>query len=513
MDFREKLLNLSSQEEIFVQKTQMGTTEAYLGTVTLEWVASRLRFAAQLPLFQSKFDPKTNNIIRDATTIEQLQQRPLDWSRQALLAQYLAVRKHHKFPALLVVLSPPWVDDPEAETWQQQRALHSAANFTALDEKGQLGFLDISANIAIFALDGQHRLMGIQGLMELLKTGQLTKYNKYKKPTGTVLTIANLSKEYNLDPAYLQNLAQENIGIEFIPAVVKGETREEARRRVRSIFVHVNLMSINLSKGQLALLNEDDGFSIVARNIAVTHPLFREEEGRNPRVNWDSATVAAKATVLTTLQALKDMAEAYLKPKFPHWQPLEKGLIPLRPEDEELELGSQELAKLFDNLATLPSYKKLEKGADTPQLRRFSHEQGKGEANILFRPVGQIALVQALGILVTKKKLKLKTIFSKLRQYDKQGRFSGMEFPSSPWYGVLYDPQKKRIQISGKDLASKLIIYLVAGIEDELDYAKLRTAVAKARTVGENQAMGFNGEIVKPKEVGLPEQFAGIIRD
>ncbi|MGB5967566.1 MAG: DGQHR domain-containing protein, partial [Spirulinaceae cyanobacterium] len=172
MDFREKLLNLSSQEEIFVQKTQMGTTEAYLGTVTLEWVASRLRFAAQLPLFQSKFDPKTNNIIRDATTIEQLQQRPLDWSRQALLAQYLAVRKHHKFPALLVVLSPPWVDDPEAETWQQQRALHSAANFTALDEKGQLGFLDISANIAIFALDGQHRLMGIQGLMELLKTGQ-----------------------------------------------------------------------------------------------------------------------------------------------------------------------------------------------------------------------------------------------------------------------------------------------------------------------------------------------------
>ncbi|MGB7519367.1 MAG: hypothetical protein WA896_07030, partial [Spirulinaceae cyanobacterium] len=205
--------------------------------------------------------------------------------------------------------------------------------------------------------------------------------------------------------------------------------------------------------------------------------------------------------------------EAYLKPKFPHWQPLEKGLIPLRPEDEELELGSQELAKLFDNLATLPSYKKLEKGADTPQLRRFSHEQGKGEANILFRPVGQIALVQALGILVTKKKLKLKTIFSKLRQYDKQGRFSGMEFPSSPWYGVLYDPQKKRIQISGKDLASKLIIYLVAGIEDELDYAKLRTAVAKARTVGENQAMGFNGEIVKPKEVGLPEQFAGIIRD
>ena len=60
--------------------------------------------------------------------------------------------------------------------------------------------------------------------------------------------------------------------------------------------------------GRLALLDEDNGFAIAARKIAVTHPLLKEQDDRNPRVNWDSATVAAKSTVLTTLQAVQDMS-------------------------------------------------------------------------------------------------------------------------------------------------------------------------------------------------------------
>ncbi|NEP10154.1 MAG: DGQHR domain-containing protein [Symploca sp. SIO2C1] len=497
--------HLARNDQLLVQKTKMGSTEAFIGAVTLEWLAIRVRFASQLPLFQQKFDPQTNNIVRDAETIEELQQRPLDWSRQAPLAQYLAARKTHKFPAVLVVLSSRWVDEPKATQWDQyRRALTSAAEFTALDKDGTVGLLDVSENVSIFALDGQHRLMGIQGLMELIKTGRLQKYNKAKKPVGSVITMDDLTKEYQVEPAYLQSLAHEKIGIEFVPAVVQGETREEARRRVRSIFAHVNLMAIRLSKGQLALLNEDDGFSIVARKIAVTHPLLKELEQRNPRVNWDSATVAAKSTVLTTLQALKDMSELYLGYKFLHWKPSEKGLIPMRPEDEELERGLEEFKAFFDYLASLPSYQKLEAGTETPQLRRFSHERGAGEGNLLFRPVGQVALAQALGILVFHKGLSLESIFEKLREYDTEGGFSRMDYPQSPWYGVLYDPNRKRVLVSGRDLATKLIVYMLGCIQDNLERAELRMAVADARAVGRNQAMSFEGKFVKPKEVGLP---------
>lgn len=497
--------HLARNDQLIVQKTQMGATEAFIGSVTLEWLDSRVRFASQLPLFRQKFDPQTDNVVRDEETIDEILQRPLDWSRQASLTQYLAARKAHKFPAVLVVHSPAWVDNPKAPEWDKNgRALKSAADFTPLDKNETVGLLDVSENVSIFALDGQHRLMGVQGLMTLLKTGRLQRYNKYKKPVGSVITSDDLIEEYQLDPAYLQSLAHEKIGIEFIPVVGKGETREEALRRVRSIFVHVNLMALRLSKGQLALLNENDGFSIVARKIAVSHPLLKEVADRNPRVNWDSATVATKSTVLTTLQALDEMSERYLEHKFPHWKPAEKkGLIPMRPEDEELEEGIEAFTQLFNHLATLPSYQRLEDGEETPQLRRFSFEKNGGEGNILFRPVGQVAFAQALGIVIFQKKLSLKEVFKKLQKYDVDDGFSGMENPQSLWYGVLYDPNKKRVLVSGRDLAARLLVYIIAGTEDEMERAELRRELAEVRTI-EGKAVGFNGKFVNPRDVGLP---------
>ncbi len=486
-----------------VQKTQMGGTQAYVGSVTLEWFASQVNFASYLPLLRHKYNSQTDNIEIDADSIDEIQQRPLDWSRQSALVQYLASRKHHKFPPVLVVINQPWVDDPSAAEWDKDgKAIKSAAEFSSLDNEGKFGLLNVDTeNVKIYALDGQHRLMGVQGLIELLKNGKLQRYKKDKTPYEALMTVDNLVEQFNLSPAYLQSLPQEKIGIEFISAVAAGETREEARRRVRSIFVHVNLMAVPLTKGQLTQLDEDDGFSIVARNIAVNHPLLEQQENRKPRVNWNSATVASKSTVLTTLQALKEMSERYLGQKFLYWKK-EKGLISMRPEDDELEQGIAEFNKLFDYLASLSSYRVLE-NEQTPALRRFSFEKESGEGNMLFRPVGQVALVQALGILVFKKGLSLEKIFKKLRKFDKQGGFSNIELPNSIWYGILYDPTRKRILVAGKDLAAKLMIYLLGGTQDLMEQAELRRCLAKARTF-ENKSMDFEGNFVALQEVGLP---------
>jgi DGQHR domain-containing protein len=494
---------LGRDDRLLVQKTQMGSTEAYIGSVNLEWLDSKVRFASQLPLFRQKFDPQTNNVIRDEETIDEIKQRPLDWSRQAPLAQYLAARKTHKFPALLVVQSLPWVDDPNAPEWDESgRARQSSADFLPIDQNENVGFLNLK-NVSVFALDGQHRLMGVQGLMSLIKTGRLQPFNKNKKSVGNAITVDDLLEEYQINLSYLQSLAKEKIGIEFIPAVVQGETHQEARWRVRSIFVHVNLMAVKLSHGQLALLNEDDGFSIVARKISISHPLLKEKSGRNPRVNWDSATVAINSTVLTTLQALQDMSQRYLKHKFPHWLPSDKGLIAMRPEDAELEEGIELFQLLFDGFANLPSYKRIDAGDETFTLRQFSFEKGRGEGHILFRPVGQVALAQALGILVFKNNISLKEIFRKLEKYDLDGGFSNMEFPDSLWYGILYDPNKKRVLVSGRDLATRLMVYILGGITDDYEKAHLRQELAEARSI-EGKAISFSGKFVKPRDVGLP---------
>ncbi|BAZ41311.1 hypothetical protein NIES4101_72750 [Calothrix sp. NIES-4101] len=494
---------LSNQEQLPVQKTEMGGTEAYVGSVTLEWFASRVNFASCLPMLQNKYNSDTDNVEIDADSIDEIQQRPLDWTRQAALVQYLASRKHHKFPPVLVVINQPWVDNLQAPEWDSEgKAIKSSSNFTVIDTNGTIGFLDIShENITIYALDGQHRLMGIQGLIELLNFGKIQRYKKDKTPAEATITVDDLIDQYQVSSAYLQKLTQEKIGIEFISAVAAGETREEARRRVRSIFVHVNLMAVALTKGQLAQLDEDDGFSIIARKIAVTHPLFAQKQNCKPRINWNSATVTNKSTVLTTLQALKEMSERYLGQKFLHWKQ-EKGLISMRPENEELAEGIAEFQKLFDYLANLPSYQILE-DEGTPALRRFSFEKDGGEGNMLFRPVGQVALVQALGILVFRKGISLDKIFKKLRKFDKQGGFSNIELPNSIFYGVLYDPNRKRILVAGKDLAAKLVIYILGGIKDSMEIAELRKDLAKVRTF-ENRTIDFQGNLVQPNEVGLP---------
>ena len=74
------------KDRIVVQRTEMGGTEAYVGSISLEWFASRVRFASCLPLLQQKYNPETDNIEIDADTIEEIKQRPLDWSRQLPLS-------------------------------------------------------------------------------------------------------------------------------------------------------------------------------------------------------------------------------------------------------------------------------------------------------------------------------------------------------------------------------------------------------------------------------------------
>jgi DGQHR domain-containing protein len=492
------------QDQILVQQTKMGGVEAYVGAVTLEWFAKRVNFASTLPLLQKNYNSETENIEIDADSIDEVQQRPLDWSRQAALVQYLASRKNHKFPPVLVVINQSWVDNAKADEWNSEgRAKKATTDFIPLDKNGSFGLLNVAEeNVSIYALDGQHRLMGVQGLLELLQTGKLRRYKKDKTHSDSYITLSELIDDSQIDVDDLQNLPQEKIGIEFICAVNAGETYTEAKQRVRSIFVHVNLMAAPLTKGQLTQLNEDDGFAIVARKIAVTHPLLAEKENRKKRINWNSATVAKNSTVLTTLQALQDMSTTYLGQKFPHWKPLEKGLIPQRPDDEELQEGIADFTELFDYLASLPSYKILDH-EDTPNLRRFSFEKGGGEANILFRPVSQVALAQALGILVFKKGMSLEAIFKKLRKFDRQGGFSEMEFPHSLWYGVLYDPNKKRVQVSGKELAVKLLVYILGGMTEKMEVAQLRKALADARTMEDN-TIGFDGKLVDPQDVGLP---------
>ncbi|MHC5829139.1 MAG: DGQHR domain-containing protein, partial [Nostoc sp.] len=130
------------------------------------------------------------------------------------------------FPPVLVVINQPWVDNPKAAEWDSEgRATKSTTDFIPLDKDAKVGLLNISEDdVTIYALDGQHRLMGVQGLMELIKTRKLQRYKKDKGADDSFITVNDLIEKYQVDLAYLQNLPKEKIGIEFICAVAAGET-------------------------------------------------------------------------------------------------------------------------------------------------------------------------------------------------------------------------------------------------------------------------------------------------
>jgi hypothetical protein len=211
-----------------------------------------------------------------------------------------------------------------------------------------------------------------------------------------------------------------------------------------------------------------------------------------------------KSTTLTTLQTLNDMAHGFLAPGFPDWLPKAKNLVPMRPEDDELRQGQEEFNALLDKLATLPSYRRLEEGIQTGQMRRLKDEGDGGEGHLLFRPVGQTALASALGQLHFDKDnpRELEPLFEKLRRFDDAGGFR-MEDPSSLWYMVLYDPNKKRMQIRGERLATRLLVYLLGGLADAIEREELRAALAEEQTI-DGKALGFDGEWTDPANIQLP---------
>lgn len=82
------------------------------------------------------------------------------------------------------------------------------------------------------------------------------------------------------------------------------------------------------------------------------------------------------------------MFERYLKFCYFYWKFLDRGLIFMCFEEEELEEGVKEFMVFWDYLVNLFSYFRLENGIEILELRRFSFEIKLGEGYVLFCFVG-----------------------------------------------------------------------------------------------------------------------------
>ena len=241
--------NLRSQANHHLAlRVHMGDVSSYLMSVTLRWVAERVGFAADLPIFyESGEGPERIRVDRSA--LEQIRQRQPDWRRQLDMVAYLTMRRHPKFPPLLLVGYQSWVYDNRHERWgTDSRAMNDSLTLRGLEPTGTCWDLD-DTETRFYAFDGQHRLMAILGLRELVQTGYLHALDQNRAPKRR----GGLSREEIVDHIRqgkgenraevlerFQHLMDQRVGVEVVPAVRMEENLPESLRRLGQILVDAN---------------------------------------------------------------------------------------------------------------------------------------------------------------------------------------------------------------------------------------------------------------------------------
>ena len=516
--------SLNEKGTIFAQKVNMGFLKSdtgihklvpsYTTVQSLDEIASKIKMGSDMPFMQDKIDPKTQKLIIDEENIKSVMQRAPDWTRQIALTAYLLSNRNHKFTSILAVIEPEWINNPKDKNWGDDgRSLKNSIEFEALDSSGSIGLINIS-NQTIFALDGQHRIMGIKGVQELI-SGQIFYLTKNKKQKGDPISKSDFFKMIKAEETDLRKILNETMSIEFIPAVIKGETRDEARARLRSYFVSINKNAKKISKGEGDLLDEDDGYKVVAKELALEHPLFKDPSNEKHRINMQDQALPASSNWISTIVAINNMSEKYLSQskieRNERWKGILNGKISIRPPEDELAEATKEFRQFLDIVNKLTIFQKINRGGEVKKLREFPSEKNPDfEGHLLMRPIGQQILADAVGRMVSNG-WKLDDIYQNLEKIDQASHFNTFN-PSSIFYGITYDFNKKGMitDTTTQDRAADYLVYLLHG---ELEVDELQNyidqIVSKRSLFDENEWINFEGNKESNNNVSynkLPER-------
>lgn len=520
---------LNSENIIEATEGQMPISKPfYTFQVTMGWVKQRVHLVGEMSMFNQEEEKYTNigdtygNIEITSDSIDLVRQRPVDFSRAMPIAKYLLTHPLHSLPDLVLVISADWVDDPESPNWGPgKKALTDSCDIERFDDQSNSVLLHLpkQEKKLIYALDGQHRLIGIRAALQMLSDKMLQE----RRPNGEFVSKKSYRLEDWLDEIEdggskidLSKFNDEQVGIKLIPAVCKGETWEDAIQRVASIFKAFNTTAEKISVGAMASMDQESIFAMAARGTWKKHPFLMDLEkisgdnARPRRISPTNNTIAAKSTTLTTLATLKSMSEQLLKndPRYADLYKRRRGMLERPPSNDDVREATDLLIELWNGISSLPSMREIEPPIDrnVAEMRRFPSDGQEGEAHLLFRPLGQQALASAVGTLINRHSgpMSFDEIFTVLKRYDQSGGFCMVD-RKNPWFGVMYDPRKEKLIGGGWNLCAELIAYMLGGEADLVKRRNLLDDFANARRSGnEDLAWNLKGDEVPVEDIVLP---------
>jgi DNA sulfur modification protein DndB len=354
-------------------------------------------------------------------------QREVDTSRHSKSIEiYLLSQKQRLFNAIVLGVyggSPNWqevtVDLGDREAEETERL------------EGSLGLLLLNGKEKLFAIDGQHRVVGIRN-------------------------------------AFSEN---PQLGKEEVCALLIAHSGDaKGKQRTRRLFSTLNRYAKPVSKMENIALDEDDVVAIVTRRLVDEYPLLHSFIA----LRKGNSLPKTDSIHLSTVTALYDGPDMYLcnRPKKKSWELYKR----MRPPDPEITPFYERATEFWDSLTA--HFAELRQLAKSKPDDRIAHKfRNQNGGHLLFRPIG-LTMIFRICTLLLEDGLNLSTIHKNLTKVP-------MQLTDEPWNGVLWDPVRKIIIADSENQrAARLLLYY--GLGGNLERVKttvkdLRETVAGIR--------------------------------
>ena len=362
--------------------------------------------------------------IHKSKALSQLIQRELKEGRAKDIAEYLTTNNERFFNSLVIAVyggDPAWHALAEITPQRNDFKVEDISE----DAIASLGFLSLTGDELLFALDGQHRLAGIQRALDL-------------------------------DP----ELVDDEASVIF----VSHHNDANGMRRTRALFTTLNKTAKPVSKGETIALDEADVMAITVRRLVETDRRFSD---KRILVAPSANLPAGDQEHLTTIVNLYDVL-GILFSKVMQNKPV-KELQFNRPSDDDLEayyrFAQGYFRQLGEAVPALGTYFKARDAAAVVAQHR--HDSG---GNVLFRPVGMTIFAHIAEWLVKRHSLAdTMKLLAKLPT----------DLGKAPYTGLLWNPTSGTMEARRQVLVRRILLYMLGSKSAASAPARLRADIAK----------------------------------
>jgi DNA sulfur modification protein DndB len=312
-----------------------------------------------------------------------------------------------------------------------------------------MGFLSLSGDEQLYAIDGQHRLLGIKAAIE--------------------------------DGKQIQS---DELSIVFVSI----SDTPSGRIRSRRLFTTINKKAKSVGLGARIALDEDDIVAILTRRLVEMSDFFDED---TILLSSTAALPPSKFSYLTTAGNLYKIVFLLLKEYCKREQGIKTGFKKIltdssRPEDDILAMYYEHVHDFFEQL--INTFAPLREYLDSnDKLKVGMKYRGDASQHLLFRPVGLSLIAELYSLMEGSPEQRMEILHQHMPT----------ELTDEPYLGIIWSRHVNRL-LKGSDRENHLRFYFKYIFGMKLTDKNIETL---------RKALGDIQEC-EPQDVVLPERIA-----